>query len=341
MLLNQQRQTEAICSPIKTHFRLATLLNIDNPIWGISTIGYGVIVEGIAAIRQRMDLAIRTTKGTDPLRPEFGSRVYQYVDKPVSVAVPNIKKEIVEALQMWVPEVKVIAIRHYYEASYNPVFEITYRIVDENVIDKLLFDLKEGSATTVTDVINEIILQAFFPENPNTYPYQVRLERNGSDVFPTPIPSGFTTIQELFQWVQTNWTYLGRWYLLTDKVVCYMNSEGVTSASLSIFVLPIVRFQADFPQLNPGELYNVLFRTNGVDATPVMPQFDNPGEVLSFVQTYWSNYATWGIEFLVEGGNAVFADEFSNEFAVASTGYRLVGVSNVLGFNPQLEISIT
>jgi len=320
---------------------MASLQNINNSIWGISTIGYGVIVEGIAAIRQRMDLAIRTTKGTDPMRPEFGSYVYKFVDFPVNVAVPNIKKELLVALQLWVPEIKVTSIRHTFENDYNPIFEITYQVIDEDVIDKLLFDLRTGNTSTVTDALNEIILQAFFPPNPNSYRYKIKLQKNGSDVLPMVPASGFVSIQEMFDWVQGNWFYVGRWYLLTDKIVCYMSSEGVTSATLSIEVLPIVKFEADFPQLSPGEFFNVSFKANGVDAVPAMPQtFNNPGEVLVFAQTNWSNYATWGIEYLQNEGTAIFSDEFSDEFAIASSGYKLVGVSNVEGFVAELEISI-
>lgn len=317
---------------------MATLQNITSPIWGLSTIGYGVIVEGIAAIRQRMDIAIRTTRGTDPLRPEFGSLVFKFVDAPVNVAVPNVKKELLDALQIWVPEIKVISIRHTFATDYNPVFEIAYRIVDEDVIDKLLFDLREG-VTTVTDELNEIILQAFFPPNPNNYRYKIKLIKNGNQVFPLPNPYGYTTINNLFQWVQANWFYLGRFYLLADKIVCYMSSEGVTSATMAIELVSLTRVEADFPQLAPGQSFNVVYKENGVPVVPAMPNFSTPGQVLAFANSNWSNYASFSIEFLSDDGNAIFADEFSDEFAIASTGYKLIGVTERENVNPELEIS--
>ena len=287
-----------------------------------------------------MDLAIRTTKGTDPLRPEFGSNVYKFVDYPVNVAVPNVKKELVEALQLWVPEIKIVSIRHTFERDFNPIFEITYQVVDEGIIDKLLFDLTTGS-TTVTDAVNEIILQAFFPPNPNSYRYKIKLEKNGNEIAPMPPAFGFTSIDELFTWVQNNWFYVGRWYRLVDKIICYMNSEGVTSASLSIEVLPIIRFEADFPQLPPGALFKVLFTANGNSAIPAMPEtFNNPGDVLAFAQSNWNKYGAWGIEYLQESGDAIFSDEFSDEFAITSTGYKLVGVSNIEDFVGDLQILI-
>ncbi|MCG2614907.1 hypothetical protein LZZ85_11465 [Terrimonas sp. NA20] len=318
---------------------MAGLDSIGSSVWGISTIGYGVIVEGVAAIRQRMDIAIRTTRGTDPLRPEFGSYVFRFVDAPVNVAVPNIKQQLIEALQMWVPEIQIVSINHSFAAFHNPVFEITYKIVDDNLIDKLIFDIRQGA--TITDAVNEIILQAFFPPNPNNYRYQVSLIKNGNQVFPLPNPAGYGTLPDLFAWIQANWFYLGRWYYLTDKIVCYMSSEGVTSATLAIQVLPVTRFEADFPPVYNSQTFDVLFSVNGASVEPAMPKtFSNPGEVLSYAQIYWSEFATWYVEYGQPNGDAIFSDEFSDEFAVASTGYKLVGVSNEEGFVPVLSIGI-
>jgi phage baseplate assembly protein W len=322
------------------HFvsELATLATINSPVWGISKYGYGVIVEGIAAIRQRMDIAIRTTKGTDPLRPQFGSNVYRYVDYPINTAIPNIKRELLDCLDIWVKDVKVIAIKHSLKSPGNPVFEIFYTLVDDEIIDKLLFDLNAG--VTISESLNEIILQAYFPPNPNAYRYQIKLFKNGNQVFPIPDPAGFETIAQLFTWVQNNYGYVGRWYLLSDSIVCYMNSEGVTSASLELSVLPIFVFGDFFPQLLPGEFYKVDMLVNGIAAAPAMPQtFTNPGEVLIWAQTNWSNYATWQVQYFLGDGTGVFTDEFSDEFTIQATDYKLVGVSNEVGFNAILGIT--
>lgn len=318
---------------------MADFTNIDSPVWGMAVQGYGIIVQGLATIRQRMSIVIRTTKTTDPLRPEFGTRVYSYIDAPLNIAIPNIKREILECLAMWVKDIKVVAIRHYVPVPGNVVFEIIYKVLDEELIDKLLFDLLAGE--TVIDASNELILQAFFPANPNGYRYQIKFEKNGSSVFPNPNPSGYATINELFAFASSNWFYIGRWYLLADKIVCYMDSNGVTSASLAIEVLPIIHFEHELPGLNAGQFYNVQFLATGIAATPAMPQtFTSAGEVVTWAQDNWSNYATWSIEFLYDDNVGVFSDEFSDELAVSSTGFKLVGVSNVEGFTGELTITI-
>ena len=308
-----------------------------------------------------MDLIIRTTKGTDPLRPEFGSKVYNYVDAPMNIAVPNIKREILDALELWEKRIKVISINHYLESPGHVVFEVVYRVVDENIVDKLIFDLQNGR--TISDSLNEIILQAFFPPNPNGYRYQVQLIKNGSQVYPLPDPNGYTTINDLFNWIKGNWFFLGRWYLLADRIMCYMNADGATSATLAIEVLPIVRFEADFPLLPSPTFaegdsimsdeftdefevafirhyYKVQFKVNGIDAVPAMPEiFESPGDVLAWVRANWNNYAEWLIEFILSSGEGIFSDEFSDEFDVDATGYRLVGISNVEGFVGELTIT--
>jgi phage baseplate assembly protein W len=318
---------------------VATLKSINSPVWGLSLVGYGVIVEGVAAIRQRIDIAIRTTKGTDPLRPEFGSYVYKFADVPVNLAVPNIKKEILTALQLWVPEIRVISIRHSFPVSYsNPNFEVTFRLIDEDLVDKLLFDLREGAKIDTAGA--ELTLQAFFPENPNNYNYTLTVIRNDAQLFPMPNPSGFATIQELFQWAKSNLFFIGRWFLGNDRIVLYMKADGVTSASIAIETLPISIFKCDFPSLNPGEAYKVEFTANGQAATPSLPQvFTAPGDVLQWAQNNWGNYGTWVLEFLQLSGEGIFSDEFSDEFEVNATGFRLVGVSHVAGFVGDVKIT--
>jgi hypothetical protein len=119
-----------------------------------------------------------------------------------------------------------------------------------------------------------------------------------------------------------------------------MKAEGVTSASLSIEVLPIVHFEASFPILAPGGKYKIQFIVNGEEAKPIMPTtFFTPGSVLAWAQINWSNYGTWYIEYLQADGNAIYSDEFSDEFQVPASGYKLIGISNIEGFVGELIIT--
>jgi len=290
----------------------------------MSTYGYGVIVEGVAAIRQRIDLAIRTTKGSDPLRPEFGSNVYKYVDAPDSLAIPNIKREILNSLDIWVKDIKVTGIKSFLKATGNPVFEVTFRLVDDSLTQSIVFDLQSGVVSS--NAVSELIVQAFFPSNPNNFRYTFNFRKNGVSVLPLQDPDGYRSIAEMFLWMQINYSYLGKWYLLSDRIVCYMNADGVTSASLSLSVLAnVTRFEADFPVLDSGQTYQVKFTANGVDLQSDL--LLTPGQVLAWVLSNWSQYATWEIAF-VESVTGQFSSEFSDEFVIDITGYKLIGRSD-------------
>lgn len=60
---------------------------------------------GITQGAEDIDLCIRnilsTRKGSDVLRPEFGSLWFDYIDAPEDVFVPNAVREIVLAVQTW------------------------------------------------------------------------------------------------------------------------------------------------------------------------------------------------------------------------------------------------
>lgn len=316
---------------------MATLASIENSTWGVSTIGYGVIAEGIAIIRQRILIVIKTSKRSDPLRPHFGSDVYKYLDVPVNIAVPNIKAEIIKSLGMWMPEIKVTTIYHRLDIPANLQFEISYEILEGGLKDKLILDIKQG--IDISTGMKEIILQAFFPPNPNSYRYQIKLIKNSEEVEPRPTPGGYLTIAELFQWVQANWFFYGRWHLLSDKVIVYMDSEGINNATLSISVLPIVQLSAIYPQLEPGESYQAVLSVNGSVVTPEMPLFESVGDVLQWAQTNWSQYGSWFIEGLTSDGNSIFSQEFSDEFSVLQDSYKLVLISEVEGFSGELQIN--
>jgi phage baseplate assembly protein W len=71
----------------------------------------GQVVEGIEDLRQRIKLVLETPKGFDPHRPEFGSDIWRWVDKPFTEALPNVIAEAYEAIEKWVPDFKPTQIR--------------------------------------------------------------------------------------------------------------------------------------------------------------------------------------------------------------------------------------
>ena len=57
------------------------------------------VIQGIDDIHLCIANILNTIKGTDILRPEFGSDHFRYIDQPEEVAVPTCVRKITFALQ--------------------------------------------------------------------------------------------------------------------------------------------------------------------------------------------------------------------------------------------------
>ncbi|POA99725.1 baseplate protein [Chromobacterium sinusclupearum] len=56
------------------------------------------IVENLDDIHQALRIILGTPKGSDPLRPEFGSDLFRYLDYPADRARPHVVREAVAAI---------------------------------------------------------------------------------------------------------------------------------------------------------------------------------------------------------------------------------------------------
>ncbi|MEO1750732.1 GPW/gp25 family protein [Thiofaba sp. EF100] len=62
-------------------------------------------------LRQAIRTILSTRVGSDPLRPDFGSRVPDYLDWPIDRARPHIVRETVAAIRKWEPRLAVKRVR--------------------------------------------------------------------------------------------------------------------------------------------------------------------------------------------------------------------------------------
>lgn len=107
--------------------------------WAISLQAQGEIVQGLDCIRQRIRTVLNTRKGTDPLRPRFGVNVLDYVDRPISVVLTEMRKEIMDAIAEFIPEVEITKITGS-QIEGKAVFKILYKItntVDTDIIEHI------------------------------------------------------------------------------------------------------------------------------------------------------------------------------------------------------------
>lgn len=118
-----------------------TLLNeIQSVNWQLALTAPGDVVEGLADIRQCIALIIITSKGSDPLRPEFGTNIYKLVDRPVNVAAPQILAEITQGIQLWERRVRIKRI--VYQIVVERIYiDLTLELIINGQSAELLFEI--------------------------------------------------------------------------------------------------------------------------------------------------------------------------------------------------------
>lgn len=71
------------------------------------------ITSSVLPSEQASDIArcvttiINTIPGSDPLRPNFGSDAYKYIDHPIASVAPALTYSIRRALEKWEPRIEV------------------------------------------------------------------------------------------------------------------------------------------------------------------------------------------------------------------------------------------
>lgn len=69
------------------------------------------VIQGIDDIYLCIANILNTIRGTDILRPEFGSDHFRYIDQPEDIAVPHFVREITFALSLWEKRINVDEIK--------------------------------------------------------------------------------------------------------------------------------------------------------------------------------------------------------------------------------------
>lgn len=67
----------------------------------IDLANHGVTLYRIDDIRQSWTMILNTVKGSDPLRPEFGSGIFDYIDKPIDQFEGEFLAQAVRDLEQW------------------------------------------------------------------------------------------------------------------------------------------------------------------------------------------------------------------------------------------------
>ena len=107
-------------------------MNYEQPLsqhWQLSQGGSG-ITQGADDIGLCIPYILSTRKGSDVLRPEFGSGHFDYLDTPEDVFVPNAVRETVLAIQTWEKRAVVEDVRFDGHAPHMRM-TVVWRIADD------------------------------------------------------------------------------------------------------------------------------------------------------------------------------------------------------------------
>jgi uncharacterized protein len=86
---------------------------------GLAGSGIGSVVTGVDDVDQCIAIILTTPKGSDVLRPTFGTDLWKYIDAPISQAGPAVVREVTQSITQWEPRVKVLSV------ISTPMFNIT------------------------------------------------------------------------------------------------------------------------------------------------------------------------------------------------------------------------
>lgn len=139
---------------------MTTINDIQSVNWQMALSGPGEVSENLADIRQCIGTIITTSKGTDPLRPEFGTDIFKLVDKPVNVAAPAIVREILTGIQLWEPRVRVTKL--VYTLEYERIyFDLYLQLLVNGDAALILFEIDRASRRGTDDFTGRAFSRGF------------------------------------------------------------------------------------------------------------------------------------------------------------------------------------
>lgn len=95
--------------------------------WQPSRSGTGFATQ-LEDLNQCIANILETPLGANPLRPDFGSNVYLYLDWPITRARPHLVRETVEAIGKWEKRLKVtkvLVFSQFEKTVIRPYFKLS------------------------------------------------------------------------------------------------------------------------------------------------------------------------------------------------------------------------
>lgn len=123
---------------LKIKIMATKITDIKSVNWQFSVNKIGEISEGVDDLRQCIQIILTTTKGSDPLRPLFGSDIWRFIDTPVITAVANISAEIIDSIGKWESRIIIEKLTYNVDGSRMD-FELTAKMLETGDTTEILF----------------------------------------------------------------------------------------------------------------------------------------------------------------------------------------------------------
>jgi len=94
----------------------------------------GNVVTDLADIDQCIGIILTTPKGSDPHRPLFGCDAWLWIDKPASIAIPNVIAEAVDSLTEWEPRLELISVTAAQPAIGHAQITVAWKPVGDDTL---------------------------------------------------------------------------------------------------------------------------------------------------------------------------------------------------------------
>jgi len=187
----------------------------------MSALKPGTVLTDIEVYKQRCYIVLNTPIGSDPFRPLFGCDYFKYIDTNSIKAAANIKKEIIDALTIWVPEVKLGKVTSSI-ASGKLVFTIQITFNGESTS----FPFKAGRGAFFSGIAGTKIINRDFPFGSTLV--SITLTVDGDPVsFPMSLP--WASMAEMIVWLRANKSTYGTWGMSKDELILYLDQKYKTA----------------------------------------------------------------------------------------------------------------
>ncbi|HZP46254.1 MAG TPA: GPW/gp25 family protein [Candidatus Binataceae bacterium] len=98
---------------------------LDSTAGGAYAAGLGQVVQGLADIEQCLMIILTTPPGSDMLRPDFACDLFQFIDQPITVALPALVAEVAAKIAKFEPRIKLLSVTAQPASADYSAFDVT------------------------------------------------------------------------------------------------------------------------------------------------------------------------------------------------------------------------